>query len=137
MHDTTSPRPVTDETLEQEIQRKGLNAPRVKPEDLENEVKSEHYFTAAQGVIGEATENGDNPFWKEQAAYGQSLLLLTFCVLTLRNGFMVTGESACASPENFDAEVGRKAARANAINKLWPLLGFRLKDKLYEDDIAF
>ena len=50
--------------------------------------------------------------------------LLTFCVLMLRNGFMVTGESACASPENFDAEIGRKIARENAINKVWPLMGY-------------
>ena len=44
-----------------------------------------------------------------------NLGLLTFCVLVLRNGFTVTGESACASPENFDAEIGRKVARANAV----------------------
>ena len=56
--------------------------------------------------------------------------LLTFCVLVLSNGFTVTGESACASPENFDAEVGRKIARQNAVNKVWPLLGFRLRDQL-------
>ena len=56
--------------------------------------------------------------------------LLTFCVLVLRNGFTVTGESACASPENFDAEVGRKIARANAVNKVWPLMGYELKSKL-------
>ena len=58
------------------------------------------------------------------------LHLLTFCVLVLRNGFTVTGESACASPENFDAEVGRRIARENAINKVWPLPGFRLRDEL-------
>ena len=105
MHDTTSPRPVTDETIEQEIQRKGLNAPRVKPEELEAEV------VATQFHIFEGT-------------------MLTVCCLTLRNGFTVTGESACASPENFDQEVGERVARANAINKIWPLLGFRLKDQL-------
>ena len=56
--------------------------------------------------------------------------MLTFCVLVLRNGFTVTGESACASPENFDAEIGRKIARQNAVAKVWPLLGFRLRDDL-------
>ncbi len=60
-----------------------------------------------------------------------SLGLLTFCVLVLRNGFTVTGESACASPENFDAGIGRKVARENAINKIWPLLGYELKSRLY------
>ena len=59
-----------------------------------------------------------------------SLNLLTFCVLVLRNGFTVTGESACASPENFDAEIGRKIARKNAIEKIWPLVGYELRTKL-------
>ena len=58
------------------------------------------------------------------------LELLTFCVLVLRNGFTVTGESACASPENFDAVLGRKIARQNAVNKIWPLMGYALKEKL-------
>lgn len=60
-----------------------------------------------------------------------TLKLLTFCVLVLRNGFTVTGESACASPENFDAELGRSIARAKAKEKMWPLLGYALKSKLY------
>ena len=60
------------------------------------------------------------------------LELLTFCVLVLKNGFTVTGESACASPENFDAEIGRKIARQNAVNKIWMLEGYLLKQKLSE-----
>lgn len=56
--------------------------------------------------------------------------LLTFCVLVLANGFTVNGESACASPENFDAEIGRKIARANAVTKIWPLMGYALKERL-------
>ena len=59
-----------------------------------------------------------------------ALDLLTFCVLILRNGFTVTGESACASPENFNAELGRKIAKDNARAKIWPLLGYALKDRL-------
>ncbi|HHW8768572.1 TPA: Gp49 family protein, partial [Salmonella enterica] len=62
----------------------------------------------------------------------QSLELLTFCVLVLKNGFTVTGESACASPENFDPEIGRKIARSNAIAKIWPLEGYLLKQQLHE-----
>jgi len=60
----------------------------------------------------------------------ESLDLLTFCVLVLKNGFTVTGESACASPENFDAEIGRKIARRNAEAKIWPLMGYELRSKL-------
>ena len=61
-----------------------------------------------------------------------SLNLLTFCVLVLRNGFTVTGESACASPENFDAEIGRQIARQKAVDKIWPLMGYHLKQRLAE-----
>lgn len=100
---------MNDQQIEQEIQAKGLTAPRVTPADIESNIASEHYFTAADGCVGNIDESGDIP---------QSLDLLTFCVLVMRNGFTVTGESACASPENFDAELGRKIARQNAINKV-------------------
>ena len=110
--------------IEQEIQAKGLTAPRVTPADIEAEIASEFYFTAADGVLG-ASEMGTRP-----AGRARALELLTFCVLVLRNGFTVTGESACASTENFDAEIGRKIARQNAVGKVWPLLGFRLRDRL-------
>lgn len=109
--------------LEDEIQAKGLTAPRVTLKDIEANIASEVYFTAMQGWAG-AQEDGmlqDNP-----AALG----LLTLCVLVLRNGFTVTGESACASPENFDAEIGRKIARNNAVQKVWPLLGYELRSRL-------
>ncbi len=110
-------------TIEDEIQRKGLTAPRVTPADIEAEIASEHYFTATEAVVGLTR----GPEWQ---ATPKELDLLTFCVLVLRNGFTVTGESACASPENFDAEIGRKIARQKAVEKIWPLLGFRLRDKL-------
>lgn len=116
---------MTDEqSIEQEIQAKGLTAPRVTPADIEAEIASEHYFTAFEGT---AFGMDHYPLQNELPV---SLGLLTFCVLVLRNGFTVTGEAACASPENFDAEVGRKIARQNAVAKVWPLLGFRLRDKL-------
>ncbi|WP_047236938.1 Gp49 family protein [Chromobacterium subtsugae] len=118
---------MTETTIEQQIQAKGLTAPRITPADIEAAIASEHYFTGADGVAGdEPSSQGD------QALPWLTLGLLTFCVLVLKNGFTVTGESACASPENFDAELGRKIARQNAVNKLWPLLGFQLKQKLHE-----
>lgn len=102
--------------IEQEIQDKGLTAPRITPADIEANIAGEYYFTASQATDG----SPQHP----------SLELLTFCVLVLRNGFTVTGESACASPENFDADLGRKIARENAINKIWPLMGYELRSKL-------
>ena len=114
---------MTDKDIEQEIQAKGKTAPRVTPADIEANIVSEHYFTAADGERGAA---------KSQFGYANAhpLSLLTFCVLVLRNGFTVTGESACASPENFDAAIGQKIARENAVQKIWPLMGYELKQRL-------
>ena len=105
---------MNDQTIEQEIQAKDLTAPRITPADIEANISSEHYFTAADGI------RGANDLECES---GDPLTLLTFCVIELRNGFTVTGESACASPENFDADIDRKIARQNAVAKIWPLLG--------------
>jgi len=113
-----------DQSIEQEIQAKGKTAPRITPMDIEANIDSEHYFTAEQGVFA-----AFNPPTGADVVPPE-LSLLTFCVLVLQNGFTVTGESACSSPENFDAEIGRKVARENAVNKIWPLLGYALKDKL-------
>ena len=112
--------------IEKEIQDKGLTAPRVTPQDLQDNIASEHYFTAGDGIAGRC--------YREVSTLHspQSLELLTFCVLVLKNGFTVTGESACASPENFDAEIGRKIARQNAEQKIWPLMGYHLKQQLAE-----
>ena len=91
--------------IEAEIQAKGLTAKRISPEMLDAEIIGEDYHVFPGSC-------------------------LTVCCLTLKNGFTVTGESACASPENFNAELGKKIARSNARDKLWPLLGFRLRDQL-------
>jgi hypothetical protein len=123
---------MTDNQIEQEIQSKGLTAPRVTPADIEANIASEHYFTARDGRKG-AIENGTyvgKEIPRADDADLASLNLLTFCVLVLKNGFTVTGESACASPENFDAELGYKIARQNAVNKVWPLMGYALKEWL-------
>ncbi len=133
MHNITSPL-TCDAGIEQEIIAKGLTAPRVTPADLEANIASEHYFTAADGRRG-ALDN-DTYVGREVPVEGNAdlkpLELLTFCIMVLQNGFTVTGESACASPENFDAELGRKIARENAKQKLWPLMGYALKNKLTE-----
>lgn len=120
---------MTDIQIEEEIIAKGLTAPRVSVADIEAAIADEVYFTAADGVIGAAALDGHTIGPHPKAAI-PSLGLLTFCVLVLQNGFTVTGESACASPENFDAELGRKIARQNAVAKCWPLLGYALRDKL-------
>lgn len=125
---------MTDNQIEQEIQAKGLTAPRITPADIEANIASEHYFTAADGVAGAFTNaqvaQGRGVYPDEIGQLKTELCLLTYCVLVLRNGFTVTGESACASPENFDAEIGRRIARDNAVAKIWPLMGYELRSKL-------
>jgi hypothetical protein len=118
---------MSDQAIEQEIQAKGKTAPRVTPVDLQANIVGCHYFTAGDGYAGAAALTVEEGGVIEAPA---PLDLLTFCVLVLRNGFTVTGEAACASPENFDAEIGRKIARQNAEQKIWPLMGYELKSRL-------
>lgn len=144
----------TYQQIEQAIEAKGLTAPRVTHADIEANIASELYFTAADAMrFAYLTSDPDDLGARRQKnsicdslsgrTYSGACLdidantevpasakLLTFCVLILRNGFTVTGESACASPENFDAELGRKIARKNAIDKVWPLMGYALKERL-------
>lgn len=128
---------MNDQTIEQEIQAKGLTAPRVTPADIEAAIAAEFTY-----CVGHALNEGGSYFGIFQTQDGtnaaneharQALGLLTICALVMRNGFTVTGESACASSENFDAELGRKIARQNAVAKIWPLLGYALKDRLHND----
>ena len=123
MNHITSP-DTSDAGIERLIQAKGKTAARVTPADIEANIVSTVYFTAFQGFKG----NDDTD--DQSLATCDALRLLTFCVLELRNGFTVTGESACASPENFDAEIGRRIARENAVQKIWPLMGYELRSKL-------
>lgn len=114
-------REMNDQELEKEIQAKGLNAPRVTPQHVEDVIAEEFYFSGADAARGKGGQiTSDSP-----------LARLTFCVLILRNGFTCVGVSACASPENFDAAVGRKAARNHAANKIWALEGYLLRERLH------
>lgn len=124
---------MNDESIEQEIKTKGLTAPRVRPEDIEANIKAEFYFTGrdgVNGVYGDDIKNATHPD-PNLATLG----LLTFCVLVMRNGFTIVGKSACASPENFDAELGRKIARNDAVQQVWPLMGYALKETLHQQTL--
>jgi len=103
-----------------------IAAPKVTMADIEDNIVSEYYFTAANGVVG-AAGTAVELYW-----YHPQLDRLTFCVLVLTNGFTVVGHSACVSAENFNAEVGRRMARENAIDQLWPLMGYALTERLFK-----
>lgn len=97
--------------IEQEIQAKGLNAPRVTPENLHKAIK-------------------DVEIVKHVSTSGQTL---RWAVLTMQNGFAVTGKPSCSvSPENDNQELGEKIAIQNAQDEVWALEGYALKQKLYE-----
>lgn len=99
--------PTTDAAIEAEIVARGQTAPRVTTERIEEVIVNTDFY-----VFPGTT--------------------LTVCCLTLRNGFTVTGESAAASPANFDQEIGRQIAFKNAREKVWPLEGYLLKQRLSE-----
>lgn len=96
---------MNDDDIETEIQNKGLNAPRVTPDMIEEAIASEQYHTFPGTTV-------------------------TVCCLGLQNGYNVIGESACASPDNFDADMGRRIAREDAKRKIWPLEGYLLRERL-------
>lgn len=111
-------------------------APRVTLEALEANIVAEHYFTAYEGRMGSIVE-GTYETQGSQAGTDidlESIKLLTFCVLVLKNGYTVHGVSGCASPENFNREIGMSIARNNAVNQIWPLMGYELKTKLMHQE---
>lgn len=107
-------------------------APRVTLAAVEWNIIAEHYFTAYEGRMGSVAKGAYQTIGREAGTDLdlQSLKLLTFCVLVLSNGFTVHGVSACASPENFDPEIGKSIARKNAVDQIWPLMGYELRTKL-------
>lgn len=97
----------TESEIEQEIKDKGLTAPRLTPEKIDNTILTEQYYVFP-GTC------------------------LTVCAMTLRNGFNTVGHSACADPTNFDDEIGKKLAREDARKRIWVLEGYLLKESLYQ-----
>ena len=96
---------MSEQEIETEIQAKGLNAPRLTPADIDAAIAAEDYHVFPGTTV-------------------------TVAALTLRNGFVVVGKSAAASPANFDAEIGKKIARDDARDQIWALEGYLLREKL-------
>lgn len=109
---TPKEKPMSEADIEKEIVDKGKTAPRVTPESIDETIIAETYFGGGEGSAVSMPGNT-----KTGVSIIEALHCLTICVLVLKNGFTVVGKSACASPENFDAEIGRKIARADAIRE--------------------
>lgn len=115
---------MSNETTEAMIQRKDLTATRITPGHIDEAIWGVYYLNA-----GSATEAVADP----EEVIHESLGLLTLCVIVLKNGFTVVGKSACASPENYDEEIGRRVALDDAKRQVWPLLGYALRERLHRD----
>lgn len=100
-------------------------APRVTLADIEAAI-AHRFDTTADKAMRYSAHSGDG----EVPAAIDRLHFLSICILVMKNGFTVIGKSAPASPENFNAELGRKFAYEDAVRQLWPLMGFALRDKL-------
>lgn len=122
---------MTDHNLEQQIQAKGLTAPRVTPEDVEASIASEHYYTAEHGIEG-AVSRGE--LWARHAAEWPGdtpMPYITHCVIVMRNGHKIVGvDTGSVSNANFDPELARELARKDAVSQIWPLLGYALRERL-------
>ena len=96
--------------------------PRVTRADFEAKVVGEYYFTASQAV----------------AAIGApamaALDALTICIFVMRNGSTIIGKSAPANPANFNAELGRKFARQDALRQVWPMDGYAICNRPHAGD---
>ena len=97
---------VTDQDVQDSIDNLDLNAPRITPDWIQSIIVSEQYHVFPGTTF-------------------------TSCLITLENGFTVLGESACASPENYNAKLGREIAKKSAVGKIWPLEGYLLKERLF------
>ena len=112
-------------------------APRITPELVEDVIIAEHYFTAHEARLGSVIEGTYQTIGRQAGSDTDlhALKLITFCVLVLENGYTVTGQNACASPENFNREVGEAIARRNAVSQIWPLLAYELKTRLHHQEL--
>lgn len=132
MKDNQATGPVTEE----ELKAKSTGR-RVTLEDVHDSVGAIHFFSAGQGTIGAEIaallDQGQTQFTGSKDGPKKPLDLLTFCVITMTNGYTVVGQSACADPSNFNEEIGRRIAREDAIKKIWPLLGFQLCEDIARD----
>lgn len=96
---------MNEQEVEKALAEKSTGAPRVTPESIDRVTERVDYHRVPGTTV-------------------------TVCAIVTRNGFVVTGESACASPANFDAEIGKRLAYEDARRKVWPLEGYLLRERM-------
>lgn len=96
-------------------------------DDVQAMIEREYFFTATQGVAQaqmDAALEVDDLEAIVCEPIPSDLGRLTVCVLVLKGGHLVTGESMCLNLEDFDAQIGIDEARKVALEKVWALLAF-------------
>lgn len=96
---------MNEQEVENELSARGADAPRVTPDAIDRVIDRVDYFRVPNTTM-------------------------TVCAIVTRNGFAVTGESACASEDTFDEEIGRRLAYEDARRKVWPLEGYLLRERM-------
>jgi len=88
-------------------------------------IEKEYYFTAAEGVAGSELFSGGLTQVNGQllVIVPRALGYLTFCVLILRTGRVVTGEAHSTSFESYDEKKAKYYAHKAALARLRVLLG--------------
>lgn len=100
-------------------------APRISLKDIEDEIQTVAYTTGDKFMMhATIVERNDKTVPPDAHT-------VTICMVTMKNGWMLVGMSAPASPENFDAAHGRKLAYDRCIMQIWPLMGYMLKEQLH------
>jgi hypothetical protein len=95
-----------EQVIENKIQSKGLNAPRLSPADIDAKIKEVTYTTLPSGKV-------------------------MVCEITLQNGFSVRGEASTVSKKNFNTEIGQEISFKNAREKIWQLEGYLLQEVVF------
>jgi len=101
---------MSEQDIENKLQDKGLNAPRLSPELIDSVIVSETFTKLPSGKC-------------------------LICELTLVNGFTVRGESACVSVANFDLDIGKEISRKNARDKIWGFEGYLLQQRVHDNTL--
>ncbi|WP_313114080.1 Gp49 family protein [Pseudescherichia sp.] len=80
------------------------------------------YYINGREAAADFCCSHDNPIPPADSRIG----LMTIALVELKTGFVITGQSACIDPANYDAAEGRKWALEDAIGKLWDLHGYHV-----------
>lgn len=95
----------------------------ITPHQVEAEIATERCFNVGDAVDAFRCIDASLPSAEDD------MFRVTLCVLVLKNGFVAVGQSACADIANFDAVLGYKFAREDAVRQAWPVVMSYLQER--------